>query len=228
MRHLAAFLSAHGKEANEPIRPTHVLFNGGVFKAERLQERLLETLASWYQGGAAPKKLEGRHDLDHAAARGAAHYGWTKRHGGVRIRGGTARSYYVGIETAGLAIPGVPRPLRALCVVPIGMEEGTETPVPSQEIGLVVGEPAHFRFFSSSTRKQDQPGALIANWSPEEIEETDSLEASLPVDESLEENYVPVRFHAKITELGVLELWCVGTINDRRWKLEFSVRDDAE
>ena len=102
--------------------------------------------------------MEGEHDLDHAVARGAAYYGWTKQRGGVRIRGGTARAYYVGIETAGLAVPGAPRPLRALCVVPIGMEEGTETDVPSDEIGLVVGEPAHFRFFSSSVRKNDRPG----------------------------------------------------------------------
>ncbi len=54
----------------------------------------------------APQMLEGRHDLDHAVARGAAYYGWAKHRGGVRIRGGTARAYYVGIETAGLAVPG--------------------------------------------------------------------------------------------------------------------------
>ena len=47
------------------------------------------------------------------------------------------RAYYVGIETAGLAIPGAPRPLTALCVAPIGMEEGSETDIPSEEIGLV-------------------------------------------------------------------------------------------
>ena len=32
----------------------------------------------------------------------------------------------------------------------------------------------------------------------------------------------------KITELGVLELWCVSTKSGSRWKLEFSVREDAE
>ncbi len=115
-------------------------------------------------------------------ARGAAYYGWTKHRGGVRIRGGTARAYYVGIETAGLAVPGAPRPLRALCVVPIGMEEGTETDVPSDEIGLVVGEPAHFRFFSSSVRKEDRPGDVLSTWTPEELSETDSLETALPPD----------------------------------------------
>jgi hypothetical protein len=187
---------------------------------------LLEVLGGW-SSAAPPQPLEGEHDLDNAVARGAAYYAWSKRKGGVRIRGGAARSYYVGIETSGLAIPGAPRPLRALCVVPFGMEEGTEHDVPSGEFGLVVGEPAHFRFFSSNVRKTDRVGDLLSSWSDEEIAETDSLEATLPADESLDQTYVPVRFHSKLTELGVFELWCVSTQSDRRWKLEFSVRDDA-
>jgi len=226
-RHLAAFLGAHGGD-DEPVRPTHVLFNGGVFKSEALRSRLLEVLAEWFGRHAAPQMLAGEHDLDHAAARGAAYYGWTKHRGGVRIRGGTARSYYVGIETSGLAIPGAPRPLRALCVVPIGMEEGTETEVPSEPIGLVVGEPAQFRFFSSSIRKDDRPGDVLSSWTEDELSETDSLEAELSAAEGIDEPYVPVGFHSKITELGMFELWCVSTTTDGRWKLEFSVREDAE
>jgi hypothetical protein len=231
-RHLAAFLQAHGSEADGPVRPTRVLFNGGVFKAAVLQQRLMEVLGDWFDAVSAPKLLEGTHDLDHAAARGAAYYGWAKQAGGVRIRGGTARAYYVGIETAGLAIPGAPRPLRAHCVVPIGMEEGTETDVPSGEIGLVVGEPAHFRFFSSSVRSQDRPGDVLDSWSEDELSETDSLETTLATDDGSEktaaEPYVPVRFHSKITELGMFELWCVSAPIQQRWKLEFSVREDAD
>jgi molecular chaperone DnaK (HSP70) len=227
-RHLAAFLQAHGGEADRPVRPTHVLFNGGVFKAETLKRRLLDALGEWFGGPGQdpPRLLEGEHDLDHAVARGAAYYGWTKQHGGMRIRGGTARAYYVGVETAGLAVPGAPRPLRALCVAPIGMEEGTEADVPSDEIGLVVGEPAHFRFFSSSVRKADRPGDLLSTWTADELAETDSLEALLPADETIDEPYVPVRFNTRLTELGVLELWCVGATAPRRWKLEFSVREE--
>ncbi len=175
-----------------------------------------------------PAPLAGDHDLDAAVARGAAYYGLAKRGRGVRIRGGTARAYYVGIETAGLAIPGAPRPLSALCVAPIGMEEGTESDVPGSEVGLVVGEPANFRFFSSSTRRDDRPGDALSRWTEEELSETDSLEATLPAAEETEEGYVPVRFLSRVTELGVLELWCVSTTNDQRWKLEFSVRQDAE
>ena len=89
-------------------------------------------------------------DLDRAVARGAAYYGMVRRGKGVRIRGGTARAYYVGVETSLPAVPGAPPPLKALCVAPFGMEEGTEADVPGQEFGLVVGAPAEFRFLGST------------------------------------------------------------------------------
>jgi hypothetical protein len=237
-KHLAEFLGAHGDgggaAGSAPVRPTHVLFNGGVFKAVAFRDRLLEVLGSWFGKKAAPDPLEGYHDLDYAVARGAAYYAAAKTGRGVRIRGGTARGYYVGIETAGLAIPGMPRPLRALCVVPFGMEEGTEADVPMTQypggdVGLVTGEPTVFRFFSSATRKTDAPGTVLEHWKEDELGETDSLETQLPAAEKSEDGYVPVTFRSKITELGVLELWCVSKLDPgHRWKLEFSVREDAE
>jgi molecular chaperone DnaK (HSP70) len=226
-RHLAAFLAAHGESPEMPAIPSHLLFNGGVFKADALRSRLIDVLGDWSSSGARSQVLEGYHDLDNAVARGAAYYAWIKERGGMRIRGGTARSYYVGIETAGLAIPGAPRPLRGLCVVPFGMEEGTEVDVPSGNVGLVVGEPATFRFFSSNTRKHDRPGDVLPQIDEDQLSETDSLEATLPVSADRHDgNYVPVRFQSKITELGVFELWCVSTTGDERWKLEFSVREE--
>lgn len=226
-RHLAAFLQTHGNDDDGPIRPTQVLFNGGVFKADLLRSRLLDVLKTWFPDQ-PPVLLEGSHDLDHSVAQGAAFYGFSKLKGGVRIRGGAARSYYVGIETAGLAIPGAPRPLRALCVVPHGMEEGTELDVPSETIGLIVGQPAQFRFFSSATRKEDRAGSRLTAWTDEDLQETDSLQATLPPDDAIDDHYVPVQFHTRITELGVLELWCVSDRGSGRWKLEFSVREDAD
>lgn len=215
-RHLAHFLERHG------AAPSHVLFNGGVLKARALRERLLAVLGSWFES--APRPLVGEPDLDHAVARGAACYGASKLGGGIRIRGGVARSYYLGIETAGLAVPGAPRPLKALCVVPRGMEEGSELDVPGGGVGLVVGEPARFRFFSSTVRESDQPGELLPRVDPEELTETDPLEALLPSAEGGGE-VVPVRFRSRLTELGVFELWCDATESGQRWKMEFSVRE---
>ena len=219
-RHLAQFLGGC------PERPTHLLFNGGVFKAPVFQERIVQALTAWY--GQEPRALSGNVSLDFAVARGAAYYGAVKRGRGIRIRGGTARAYYLGIETAGLAVPGAARPLRALCVAAHGMEEGSETDVSGPAIGLVVGEPARFRFFRSTVRREDKPGALLDRWQNGELEETDSMEATLPPTGAGEEDFVEVRFHSDITELGMLQLWCVATQGDGRWKLEFSVREDAE
>lgn len=226
-RHLAAFLNMHGEDA-QPAQPTHVLFNGGVFKAQLLRDRLLETIHAWSGDAPTPEPLDGQEDLDHSVARGAAYYALTKQTQGVRIRGGTARSYYLGIEKAGLAVPGVERPLWALCVVPFGMEEGTEADVPSSEFGLVVGESTPFRFFCSAVRKQDQPGEVLDPIPPEELEETDPLQATLEAVDEADDDYVPVKFRSRITELGMFELWCVQPQTQQCWKLEFSVRDESQ
>ena len=59
------------------------------------------------------------------------------------------------------------------------------------------------------------------------VEGTDNW-ADLPADDTVDEPYLPVQFQSRITELGMFELWCVGTQGDGQWKLEFSVREDAE
>ncbi len=225
-RHMAAFLADQGEDQN-PVTPTHLLFNGGVFKSPLFRDRIRETLQIWHPDQQLTM-LESLDSLDHAVARGATFYAWSKCRGGVRIRGGTPRAYYVGIQTAGLAIPGAPRPLKAVCVVPHGMEEGTECDVPSAEVGLVVGKPARFRFFGSPSRKEDQPGDTLTQWSTDELAETAPLETTLTADGELKEPFLPVRFKSKVTELGVLELWCVSTKSDDQWKLEFSVRESND
>lgn len=225
-RHIAAFVNAHcSHDSGEVKLPNHVLFNGGVFKATEFQDRLLQVMSDWNPNDSSCRRLDGTHDLDFSVARGACNYGWSKATGGIRIRGGVAKSYYVGIETAGLAIPGAPRPLKALCVVPFGMEEGTQADVPSGEIGLVVGQPVSFRFFESNTRKEDAPGFVLDHWTEEELDETDPLQATLTLENS-EETFVPVKFDSRITELGIFELWCVGVNSQGQWKLEFNVREE--
>ena len=81
---------------------------------------------------------------------GAAIYGRNRATGkGIRIKAGTARSYYIGLESSMPAIPGFKPPIKALCVVPQGMEEGSELLIDGQEFGLLTGQPADFRFFAS-------------------------------------------------------------------------------
>jgi hypothetical protein len=230
-RHLAAFLqdnvesegNANAGIENGTHRITHLLLNGGVFNATVFRDRLLEVLASWQPGKPTPILLGGIEDLDQAVACGAAYYGWARLHGGVRIRGGTARSYYIGIETAGPSVPGLPRPLQALCVVAQGTEEGTEHDVSSRPIGLKVGQRSRFRFFSSNVRQGDRPGTVLKSWDEHELQETSPLEVQFSAEGS--DPIIPVRFHSRITELGVFELYCRSTTSNEHWKLELNVRE---
>src|SRR4051794_37583909 len=205
-RHLARFLSqqAGSLHTDDPqVRPSAVLFNGGVFKAPELRSRVVEILSAW--AGRAVPPLDSS-DLDLAVALGAAYYGQVRRGRGVRIRGGVPRSYYVGIETSAPAVPGVPLPIKALCVVPMGTEEGTEADVPGPEFGLVVGEPAVFRFLGSAPRRDDPPGNVLDRWAPEELQELAPMETALAADDGAAGEVVPVRLHSHVTEVGTLEL----------------------
>jgi hypothetical protein len=239
-RHLAAFLGlqagatqdlegfAAGQEGATFLHPTAVLFNGGVLKARSLAERVLQVLNQWLESDGAPaaRLLEGA-DLDLAVARGSAYYGYVRRGRGVRIRGGTARAYYVGVESAMPAVPGVEPPIQALCLAPFGMEEGTQADIPPQEFGLVVGEPVRFRFFGSSVRRDDQVGLLLQDWPPEELEELEEIEAVLPAESRTPGEVVPVRLRAAVTEVGTLRLEAVPRSGAERWKVEFDVRGSA-
>jgi len=210
------------------LHPTAVLFNGGVFKSEVLAQRTLSTLNGWLAAeGAAPARLLERADLDLAVARGAAYYGYVRRGQGVRIRGGTARAYYVAVESSMPAIPGMEPPVQALCLAPFGMEEGTEADLQSQQFGLVVGAPIHLRFFGSSVRRQDQVGTLLEFWQPDELQELGDIQATLPAEGRTAGEVVQVRLHASATETGTLELTAVATDSDAHWKFEFDVRDNS-
>jgi hypothetical protein len=231
-RHLARFLrqpaatAEHGslrRSKSGLAAPTHVLFNGGVFRAPILRTRLLDVLNQWLRAESMSEAvaLEGD-DLMHAVARGAAYYGLAREGRGIRIRGGIARTYYVGIESAMPAVPGMRPPLKALAVAPFGMEEGTQVRVPSQEFGLWVGEPAEFRFFASALRKNDAAGAVIEDVGGD-LEELSPIEVTLPATDG-GGSQVPVTFETAVTETGLLQLWCVSR-DGQRWKLEFNVRE---
>jgi molecular chaperone DnaK (HSP70) len=215
-RHLAEFLARFARV------PTAVLFNGGVMKAERLRTRVVELLREW--SGRDIRVLAGA-DADLAVAIGAAHYGRVRVGKGIRIRGGTARAYYIGIESAMPAIPGFAPPVKALCVAPQGLEEGSTVGLPDDELGLVVGEKAVFRFFAAATRKQDAAGALL-DADADGIVELDPVEKQIEADgERAPGDLVPVQLQAHVSEVGTLELWCVARDGQGRWKLEYSVRE---
>ncbi|MGF1850605.1 Hsp70 family protein [Vibrio satsumensis] len=222
---------AQGSEAPAAdfIKPTAILFNGGVLKSNLLADRLSDTINEWLINADAEfaKQLSGL-DLDLAVASGASYYGAVRRGQGVRIRGGIASSYYVGIESAMPAIPGMAPPMEALCVAPFGMEEGSSVQVPSQEFGLVIGQPVHFQFFGSTTRREDEAGTHLDHWAPEELDELPEIQVTLPVSEGRREGeVVPVTLASRVTELGTLYLEAIATDNGQKWHVEFDVREDS-
>jgi len=238
-RHLASFLTRQARalagvhdapvklDGKSFVHPTAILFNGGVFKADVLKTRMLDVVSGWVaaEGGAQLKELEGA-DLDLSVARGAAYYGWVRHGHGIRIRGGTARAYYVGVESPMPAVPGFEPPVKALCVAPFGMEEGTHADVPPQEFALVVGEPTVFRFFASSVRRTDNVGDTIEDAaSSDELEEVSPIETTLQGESG---RLVPVNLQAAVTEVGTLEVRCLEKGGHGRWKLELNVRDRTE
>ncbi|EHA1079584.1 Hsp70 family protein [Photobacterium damselae] len=237
-RHVASFLSRQSQAVEELfekyeqvhdgfIRPTAILFNGGVLKSSLLADRLMSIINSWLTtaGSEEAKRLQGL-DLDLAVASGASYYGSVRRGKGVRIRGGIASSYYVGIESAMPAIPGMEPPLEALCVAPFGMEEGSEVNVPSQEFGLIIGQPVHFKFFGSTVRREDTAGTHLDWWEPEEMEELPEIQVTLPVTEGRSAGeVVPVKLASRVTELGTLCLEAISTENGQKWQVEFDVRE---
>ena len=206
-----------------------MLFNGGVFKSPLLAERIAEhaqRLARAPKARAPARLLDGA-DLDLAVARGAAYYGYVRRGRGVRIRGGTARAYYVGIEAAMPAVPGLEPPVQALCVAPFGMEEGTEAELPAQRVrpgGRRAGALPLLRLVGAAPGSGRHAARLLgarrAAGARRDRRRRCRAEGRTPGE------VVPVRLHARVTEAGTLELEAVPRGGDERWKVEFDVRGE--
>ncbi len=225
--HLAKFLSQKGRDDKEANLPTAVLFNGGIMKASAIRERILDVLSSWGTTSDESENIStvreiATDDFDLSVARGAAYYGLARKGRGIRIRGGLGRSYYIGVAASMPAVPGMPAPIKALCVAPFGMEEGTESVLNTQEFVLVVGEPVKFDLLASSCRFEDSVGTVVEDWDDGEIEEITFVEAVLDGEHG---TFIPVSIEIRITEVGTLEFWCVSKKDSRKWKLEFNVRE---
>jgi molecular chaperone DnaK (HSP70) len=217
-RHLASFLSRHEVSSVDAI-----LFNGGAMTPEPLQKRVVEQIGSWQ--GQAPKQLANELP-EMAVAKGAAYYGLVRRGLGSRIRGGTARSYYVGVESA--KNEAGTRDLMAVCLAGKGLEEGSSVRL-ERDFELVCNRPVSFKLFSSSTRT-DQPADLAAvgdGLADSSDDGSDLLELPpiVTVLRAPGRSKATVRLEIKATELGSLEIWCIEVGEEgHRWRLSFDLR----
>jgi molecular chaperone DnaK (HSP70) len=230
-KYLSLFLRRHRAEAiapdghqpeDRPARPDAILFNGGALTPESVRNRIVEVISSWFTDDAGPPyapRVLTNISLDLAVAQGAAYYGVVRRGGGIRIGGGTARSFYVGLETAAAAKPW-------LCVVPRDAQEGEEITIAGHDFDMLMGQPVVFPLASSSVRADDKPGALVRG-DPDSIRELPPLQSLMRVSRKAKAERVPVSLAARVTEVGTIELWCQSRTDDRRWRLQIQLRGPA-
>ena len=216
-RHLAAFLATHALDPAGGVRwPDAVLFNGGALKPVVLRERLHAILQQWSE---RQVQVLASSDLDLAVARGAAYYGLVRHGRGIRIGGGAARTYYLGLQEAGKS-----GPLRALCLVERGMHEGEQRDLAQAPLELITNQAVQFPLFASSTRREDRAGELV-ELERREVQALPSLRTVLRFGRKLTTRLLPVIVRVRLTEVGTLEIWCVSRTTDHRWRLEFDLRD---
>lgn len=230
-RYLAAFLTAHRHvaldgvelaEGQDPARPDIVLFNGGVFESELLRRRLLETLCQWFRNGKGQQDwapvLLANERLDLAVARGAAYYGMVRRGRGERISAGLARSYFIGVEGD---IP------KAVCLVPAGTEPGQQIDVAERPFELVVSQPVEFPLYLSSTRLTDGAGDVV-DVDREQMTPLPPIRTVLQTRKRTGQQATSVTLHARLTEIGTLDLWCAQAEGSGKWRLQFDVRSATQ
>ncbi len=187
--------------------------------------------------------------LDLAVARGAAYYGMVRRGHGVRIAAGLARTYYIGVETEELVAsgqwlvaserqeaasshvsesPSLPvSQSAAVCLLPAGIEPGHDVELAQRRFNLLVSEPAEFPLVVSSTRLTDKPGELVAI-DRERMTPLPPVRTVLRSRKKDAAETVAVTLHARLTEIGTVDLWC-GEIGGRRsWRLQFDVRSTTQ
>jgi hypothetical protein len=173
-----------------------------------------------------------------AVAQGAAYYGLVRRGLATRIKGGTPRAFYVGVDASGVRrrVPttegGVEPARYAVCLAPPGLEDGARVQL-ERDFRLVTNRPVSFRLYSSSSR-DDQPGALvpIGDGKAETLDDGSDLLELPPIVSVLRargRGEVTVRLEVHITELGALEIYCVDReapdpAKPETWRLAFDMR----
>lgn len=232
-KHIAAFLTQHAQstQAGNPfIQPTAILFNGGVLQAPLLQQRLIKVINNWLNEASANhvQVLEGN-DLNLSVALGASYHGFVEKNEGIRIKAGLSQSYYVGIESAMPAIPGMPPPLEALCIAPFGMEANSSTALTEEQFQLIVGEPLYFQFFSATNRQQDHFGVLLPDEVSGQLDSLPDIRLTLEPQKYNKGDSVTVQIKAHLTDIGTLQFFAVeaNQPNPESWRIELDIQHHA-
>ena len=233
-KHLAAFLWDHRRDGRadaelqtmsdvELAKPDWILFNGGVLESSQIKQRIVDAIAKWFVGTASiavdwrTGVLDGDR-LDVAVSRGAAYFGQVRRGDGVRIEAKLARSYYVTVLQS---------PPRAVCVIPGSASPGDKFRLDAMPFELIVGQPVQFPISYSSTRLSDRVSECY-DLDEQNFSDLPPIRTVLEFPGKRRQERLPVVLEAELSQIGTLQLWCVATDSQQRWKLEFDIRATTE
>jgi hypothetical protein len=207
-RHVAAFLRRHAQAARQALGdewsagqlplPDTLLFNGGVFRAEALAERLQSTLGDWrgapcascttttpmspWRAARSPTRWSGKGMGSASAAARRAAISWFSKIRGQRRRG--------------------------ICVLPRGTEEGHEVRLPERTFSLRLGQPVRFHLASSVADASYLPGEIAA-LDDEDFVRLPPIATVVQAPAGSSQREVRVQLLTAMTEVGTLEIHCV-------------------
>ena len=210
----ASLVDGSPNGGNDVAIPDAVLFNGGVFNSSVLSERALSVLADW-RGDKVTMLANNHPDL--AVAQGAVAYAKARRGAQLKIGGGSARTFFLVLEQSETA-------KQAICLMPKGTEEDQELTLNERKFSLQLGQPVQFHLLSTTADQVYQPGEIITIDDEMVAKQTFiSLPPLVVVLEKTELDSVTVSLASSLTEVGTLQIDCVGE-NQQRWHVEFEIR----
>ncbi len=218
--HLLQFLrnadpSAPPDRGAGPTAPSFLLFNGGAMLPECIREHVARCVGNWSRlEGPLPQLPAG--DLNLAVSRGAAYYGLVRQGIGVRVKGGTARAYYLEV--------GAGKERRLVCVMPRDTDEGTVQHLEKPVFRLRANQPVEFPAFSSATRLGDRLGDMLT--SRDDISPLPALRTFLKYGKQKQRG-LAVTLSTRLNEVGTLDVWCATADDSHRYPLSFDLRGDA-
>jgi len=231
-KHIAAFLKLHSAASREAFAmdaaytsmaigaasvPDALLLNGGVFRSQPITRRLVDLIRSWR--ASPPVLLENKHP-ELSVAFGAVSYAIARRDKKLKIGGGSARSYFLLVDTDDSSAQ------QGICILPKGSEEGDEVILKDRRFALRLGVPVRFHLVSLSGDGDFKPG---------DVTEITDLFHSLPPlavafegDAGKPNAEVIVELAVTQTEVGTLKIQCIAAEDSsRRWDVEFQIRKKA-
>src|SRR5439155_700562 len=104
---------------------------------DEVAEWITEAIANWFgAGGGWRPKILSNEVMSSAVAIGAAYYGRVRRGAGLRVKAGSASTYYIGMRSE--------HGIKAVCVLPSGTNEGTTLPLLDRKFSVLTNRPVSF------------------------------------------------------------------------------------